>query len=313
MNEERMKLPKITIDDLFTTQEERDNKNMERIIEIPIKEITDFPNHPYKVIDNEQMKELSESIKENGLFTPVIVRTKKNGGYEMISGHRRKRATELAGISKIKAIVKDLTDDEAIILMVDSNQNQREEALPSEKAFAYKMKMEVLKRQGKRNDLTSCPVDTKSRTDEIMSEELGESARNIQRYIRLTELIPKILQMVDEKQIAFRPAVEISFLTRKEQRWLLDSMRYNDSTPSLAQTIRMKQKSKEGVLNEDEIELIMSEEKPNQIEKFKIDKDKIQRVLPKQNMTQKEIETLIITCIEEHNQRIKKQRQRDER
>jgi ParB family chromosome partitioning protein len=146
-----------------------------------------------------------------------------------------------------------------------------------------------------------------------MSEEVGESARNIQRYIRLTELIPKILQMVDEKQIAFRPAVEISFLTRKEQRWLLDSMRYNDATPSLAQTIRMKQKSKEGVLNEDEIELIMSEEKPNQIEKFKIDKDKIQRVLPKQNMTQKEIETLIITCIEEHNQRIKKQRQRDER
>lgn len=207
--EKRIELPKITIDDLFTTQEERDNKNMERIIEISINEITDFPNHPYKVIDNEEMKELSESIKENGLIIPVIVRPKKKGGYEMISGHRRKRATELACITKIKAIVKDLTDDEAIIMMVDSNQNQREEVLPSEKAFAYKMKMEALKRQGKRNDLTSCPMDTKLRTDEIMAEEVGETARNIQRYIRLTELMPKILAMVDEKQIAFRPAKEI--------------------------------------------------------------------------------------------------------
>lgn len=303
--EKRMELPKITIDDLFTTQEERDNKNIERIIEISINEITDFPNHPYKVIDNEEMKELSESIKENGLIIPVIVRPNKKGGYEMISGHRRKRATELAGITEIKAIVKDLKDDEAIIMMVDSNQNQREEVLPSEKAFAYKMKMEALKRQGKRNDLTSCPMDTKLRTDEIMAEEVGESARNIQRYIRLTELIPKILAMVDEKQIAFRPAVEISFLTRKEQRWLLDSMRYNDATPSLAQTIKMKKLSKEGKLDEDEIELIMSEEKANQVEKIKISKEKIQSVLPKKNMSQEEIENLIIIAIKEHIQRIK--------
>lgn len=303
--EKRMELPKITIDDLFTTQEERDNKNMERIIEIPINEITDFPNHSYKVIDNEEMKELSESIKENGLIIPVIVRPKKKGGYEMISGHRRKRAIELAGITKIKAIIKDLTDDEAIIMMVDSNQNQREEVLLSEKAFAYKMKMEALKRQGKRNDLTSCPMDTKLRTDEIMAEEVGESARNIQRYIRLTELIPKILAMVDEKQIAFRPAVEISFLTRKERRWLLDSMRYNDATPSLAQTIKMKKLSKEGKLDEDEIELIMSEEKANQVEKIKISKEKIQSVLPKKNMSQEEIENLIIIAIKEHIQRIK--------
>lgn len=303
--EKRMELPKITIDDLFTTQEERDNKNMERIIEIPINEIMDFPNHPYNVIDNDEMKKLSESIKENGLIIPVIVRPKKKGGYEMISGHRRKRATELAGITKIKAIVKDLTDDEAIIMMVDSNQNQREEVLPSEKAFAYKMKMEALKRQGKRNALTSCPMDTKLRTDEIMAEEVGESARNVQRYIRLTELIPKILVMVDEKQIAFRPAVEISFLTRKEQRWLLDSMRYNDATPSLAQTIKMKKLSKEGKLDEDEIELIMSEEKANQVEKIKINKEKIQSVLPKKNMSQEEIENLIIIAIKEHIQRIK--------
>ena len=303
--EKRMELPKITIDDLFTTQEERDNKNMERIIEIPINEIMDFPNHPYNVIDNDEMKKLSESIKENGLIIPVIVRPKKKGGYEMISGHRRKRATELAGITKIKAIVKDLTDDEAIIMMVDSNQNQREEVLPSEKAFAYKMKMEALKRQGKRNALISCPMDTKLRTDEIMAEEVGESARNVQRYIRLTELIPKILVMVDEKQIAFRPAVEISFLTRKEQRWLLDSMRYNDATPSLAQTIKMKKLSKEGKLDEDEIELIMSEEKANQVEKIKINKEKIQSVLPKKNMSQEEIENLIIIAIKEHIQRIK--------
>ena len=223
----------------------------------------------------------------------------------MVSGHRRKRATELAGIAKIKAIVKELTDDEAIILMVDSNQNQREEVLPSEKAFAYKMKMEALKRQGRRNDLTSCPVDTKSRSDKIMSDEVGESARNIQRYIRLTELIPKILNMVDEKKIAFRPAVEISYLTKKEQKWLLDSIDYNDATPSLAQTIKMKKLSKEGKLDEDEIELIMSEEKANQVEKIKINKEKIQSVLPKKNMSQEEIENLIIIAIKEHIQRIK--------
>jgi len=309
MKDIKMQLPKVTLDDLFTTQEERDNKNMEKVIEIPIKEISDFPNHPYKVIDNEEMIELSRSIKENGLYMPVIVRAKKNGGYEMISGHRRKRATELAGINKIKAIVKDLTDDEAVILMVDSNQNQREEILPSEKAFAYKMKMEVLKRQGKRNDLTLCPMENKLRADEIIAEETGESSSNIHRYIRLTELIPSILKMVDEKTIAFRPAVEISFLTKKEQQWLLDSMKYNDATPSLAQAIEMKRKSKDKTLDEDEIELIMSMEKPNQIEKIKIDKEKIQKVLPNKNMSQNEIEIFIITAIQEYNRKLKKQRE----
>lgn len=309
MKDIKMQLPKVTLDDLFTTQEERDNKNMEKVIEIPIKEISDFPNHPYKVIDNEEMIELSRSIKENGLYMPVIVRAKKNGGYEMISGHRRKRATELAGINKIKAIVKDLTDDEAVILMVDSNQNQREEILPSEKAFAYKMKMEVLKRQGKRNDLTLCPMENKLRADEIISEETGENSSNIYRYIRLTELIPSILKMVDEKTIAFRPAVEISYLTRREQQWLLNSMKYNDATPSLAQAIEMKRKSKEKTLDEDEIELIMSMEKPNQIEKFKIDKEKIQKILPNKNMSQNEIESFIITAIQEYNRKLKKQRE----
>jgi len=299
-----MELPKISLDDLFTTQTERDAE--EYVIPIPLSEIDDFPNHPYKVVDNEKMQELSESIKEYGVSQPVIVRKKENGRYEMISGHRRKRASELAGKEDILAIIKDLTDEEATILMVDSNENQREEVLPSEKAFAYKMKLEAIKRQGERKDLTSAPVVQKSdnmTSRERIAEESGESREQIRRYIRLTELIPEILDMVDEKKIAFRPAVEISYLSEDNQYVLLDVMQFSDITPSLAQAIHMKKLEQEGKLDADKIEELMSQEKPNQIEKLKFNADRFEAEFPKNIKTNQEKEDFIFMCVQEHNQR----------
>lgn len=302
--DKRMELPKISLDDLFTTQTERDAK--EYVIPIPLSEIDDFPNHPYKVVDNEKMQELSESIKEYGISQPVIVRKKENGRYEMISGHRRKRASELAGKEDILAIIKDLTDEEATILMVDSNENQREEVLPSEKAFAYKMKLEAIKRQGERKDLTSAPVVQKSdnmTSRERIAEESGESREQIRRYIRLTELIPEILDMVDEKKIAFRPAVEISYLSEDNQYVLLDVMQFSDITPSLAQAIHMKKLEQEGKLDADKIEELMSQEKPNQIEKLKFNADRFEAEFPRNIKTNQEKEDFIFMCVQEHNQR----------
>ncbi len=302
--DKRMELPKISLDDLFTTQTERDAE--EYVIPIPLSEIDDFPNHPYKVVDNEKMQELSESIKEYGVSQPVIVRKKENGRYEMISGHRRKRASELAGKEDILAIIKDLTDEEATILMVDSNENQREEVLPSEKAFAYKMKLEAIKRQGERKDLTSAPVVQKSdnmTSRERIAEESGESREQIRRYIRLTELIPEILDMVDEKKIAFRPAVEISYLSEDNQYVLLDVMQFSDITPSLAQAIHMKKLEQEGKLDADKIEELMSQEKPNQIEKLKFNADRFEAEFPKNIKTNQEKEDFIFMCVQEHNQR----------
>lgn len=302
--DKRMELPKISLDDLFTTQTERDAE--EYVIPIPLSEIDDFPNHPYKVVDNEKMQELSESIKEYGVSQPVIVRKKENGRYEMISGHRRKRASELAGKEDILAIIKDLTDEEATILMVDSNENQREEVLPSEKAFAYKMKLEAIKRQGERKDLTSAPVVQKSdnmTSRERIAEESGESREQIRRYIRLTELIPEILDMVDEKKIAFRPAVEISYLSEDNQYVLLDVMQFSDITPSLAQAIHMKKLEQEGKLEADKIEELMSQEKPNQIEKLKFNADRFEAEFPKNIKTNQEKEDFIFMCVQEHNQR----------
>ena len=302
--DKRMELPKISLDDLFTTQTERDAE--EYVIPIPLSEIDDFPNHPYKVVDNEKMQELSESIKEYGVSQPVIVRKKENGRYEMISGHRRKRASELAGKEDILAIIKDLTDEEATILMVDSNENQREEVLPSEKAFAYKMKLEAIKRQGERKDLTSAPVVQKSdnmTSRERIAEESGESREQIRRYIRLTELIPEILDMVDEKKIAFRPAVEISYLSEDNQYVLLDVMQFSDITPSLAQAIHMKKLEQEGKLDADKIEELMSKEKPNQIEKLKFNADRFEAEFPKNIKTNQEKEDFIFMCVQEHNQR----------
>ena len=299
--DKRMELPKMSLDDLFTIQGERDAK--ETIVAIPINEIDDFPNHPYKVKDDDKMLEMSENIKRYGVTQPVIVRQKDNGRFEMISGHRRKRASVLAGKENINAIVKNLTDEEAVILMVDSNENQREEILPSEKAFAYRMKYEAIKKQGQRTDLTSGPVVQKSNSLEEIAKDSKESYKQVQRYIRLTFLIPEILEMVDEKKIAFRPAVEISYLSEDNQYVLLDVMQFSDITPSLAQAIHMKKLEQEGKLDTEKIEDLMSQEKPNQVEKLKFNAERFEYVFPKNIKTNQEKEDFIYMCVEEHNQR----------
>lgn len=305
--DKKMELPKITLDDLFPADETK--VTSDNVISIPLKNIDNFPNHPYKVVDNEDMQEMCESIKEHGVTQPVIVRKKDNGRYEMISGHRRKRASELAGKEDITAIVKDLTDEEAVILMVDSNENQREEILPSEKAFAYKMKLDAIKKQGKRNDLTYAPVEHKlengKTSRDIIAEDTNESREQIRRYIRLTELIPEVLEMVDEKKIAFRPAVEISYLDKENQYVLLDIMQFSEITPSLAQAIHMKKLQQENKLDTEKIEDIMSQEKPNQVEKLKINAERFEKVFPRNVVTNREREDFLFMCVEEHNQRVK--------
>ena len=300
---QEMKMQKITLDDLFSTQEQRDNDNLEKIVDVNIDLIDDFPNHPFKVIDNEEMQQMKESIEENGVLVPVIVRPKENGRYEMISGHRRKFASELALKDTIQCVVRDLSDDEATIIMVDSNM-QREEILPSEKAFAYKMKLLALSHQGKRNDLTSCQVGTKFRSDIFLAEKSDDSARQIQRYIRLTELIPDLLEKVDKKIIAFNPAVEISYLKENEQYILLDYIEYNDATPTHSQAINLKKLSLSGKLDENKIDEILSEEKPNQVPMMKFNERRIRSVLPK-NIERDKIEDYVIKSIEFYSRHIK--------
>ena len=285
-----MNLP--SVDDLFTTQKERDQKNQEYVKDISIYEITDFPNHPFKVRMDAKMVETIESVREHGVLLPALVREKPTGGYEMISGHRRKMASELAGFEKMPCIVRNLSDDEAVIVMVDSNL-QREEILPSEKAFAYKMKLEAMNRQGKRTDLTSTPLVSKFRTNEILAQEAGESRETIRRYIRLTELIPEILEMVDDKKISMRPAVELSYLPKEEQAILYDTMESEACTPSHAQAIKIRKFSAEGRLNEDVLLSIMAEEKPNQVEQWKIPKNRLKKYFPSGTSQQKMEETII--------------------
>lgn len=305
-NTERYNLP--TIDDFF---ERTHGDYMGRVQKIEIDKIINFKNHPFKVKDDTEMNKLIESIKENGVLNPIIVRQTEQGNYEIISGHRRKRATELAGLDGIPCIVRDLTDEEAIILMVDSNL-QREEILSSEKAFAYKMKMEAMNKQGKRTDLTLAPMEQKymqnKTSREIIAEENNESREQVRRYIRLTKLIPEILDMVDEKKIAFRPAVEISYLKENEQYILFDTMKKYDATLSLAQAISMKKHSTEKTLTKDKIDAIMGEEKANQIEKFKINMSKLENILPRNIVTQRQIENFIVMCVKEHNQREKQRK-----
>ena len=233
----------------------------EKIVQIALSELYTPSIHPFKIIDDEKIEEMAESIKQHGVMTPGVARPLEDGGYELISGNRRKRASELAGEETMPVIVRELDNDEAIILMVDANL-QREEILPSERAFAYKLKLEAMKRQGARNDLTSRPLVGKSETADIIGEESGESGRQIQRYIRLTELIPDLLELVDEKLLAFRPAVEVSYLTKDEQEYLLESIQLNECTPSLSQAMRLKKFSQEGRLSLDVVEAIVSEEKP---------------------------------------------------
>lgn len=267
-------------DDLFETDESRAEANLSKIREIPIAEIDEFPDHPFKVLMDEDMEQLVDSVRRSGIMTPATVRQKEDGRYELISGHRRKKACELAGLETLKCEVKELTRDEAIIVMVESNL-QRTTILPSEKAFAYKMRLEAMDRQGQRVDLTSTPVVSKSRSNEELADKVGESREQIRRYIRLTELVPEILQMVDERQIAFRPAVEISYLSEEQQYTLLEAMGYNDATPSLAQAIKMKKFMQEGKLTDGVIQSIMQEEKPNQKEKPAFKDERITKLIPK--------------------------------
>ena len=296
-----MDLP--SADDLFTTQEERDHKNQEYVKNISIYEITDFPNHPFKVKMDDKMLETIESVRDHGVLVPALVREKPMGGYEMISGHRRKMASELAGKETMPCIVRNLSDDQAVIVMVDSNL-QREEILPSEKAFAYKMKLEAMNRQGKRTDLTSTPLVSKFRTNEILAQEAGESRETIRRYIRLTELIPEILEMVDDKKISMRPAVELSYLTKEEQEILYDTMESEACTPSHAQAIKIRKFSAEGRLNEDVLLSIMAEEKPNQVEQWKIPKNRLKKYFPS-GTTQQKMEETIIKALELYRKREK--------
>lgn len=289
-----MNLP--SADELFTTQEERDHKNQEYVKDISIYEITDFPNHPFKVKMDDKMLETIESVRDHGVLVPALVREKPTGGYEMISGHRRKMASELAGKETMPCIVRNLSDDQAVIVMVDSNL-QREEILPSEKAFAYKMRLEAMNRQAGRpskNNLTPVVSDLNGlRTNEALGKEVGESRETIRRYIRLTELIPEILEMVDDKKISMRPAVELSYLPKEEQVILYDTMESEACTPSHAQAIKIRKFSAEGRLNEDVLLSIMSEEKPNQVEQWKIPKNRLKKYFPSGTSQQKMEETII--------------------
>lgn len=290
-----------SLDSLFTTQEQRDEAKRDSVQDIPISQISDFPEHPFKVKQDEAMLEMAESVRQYGVLVPGLVRQLADGSYQMVSGHRRKMASELAGRDTIPCIVRDLTDDEAVIIMVDSNL-QRERVLPSEKAFAYKMKLDAMRRQGQRTDLTSRPMVEKLESVEKMGRDTGESGRQIQRYIRLTNLIPEILDMVDDGRIAFRPAVELSYLTEQEQGTLYDTMGREDCTPSLAQAIKMKSFSREGKLSEAVIRSIMAEEKPNQKEQFRIPKERISKYF-KPGTPARTMEDTIIKALDYYRKR----------
>ena len=297
------------LDDLFSTDESRAEAQLEKVVTLNPADISDFPNHPFKVKQDEAMAEMVDSVKQYGVLVPALVRPKADGGYEMVAGHRRKCAATLAGITEMPCIIRNLTDDEATIIMVDSNL-QRETILPSEKALANKMKMEAMKRQGQRSDLTSAPLEPKlkgSRSNEELAASSPDSRSQIQRYIRLTELIPPVLDMVDSSKIAFRPAVELSYLSKEQQQSLYDTMECEDCTPSLAQAIKMKEFSRDGKLTEEVILSIMQEEKPNQREQFKMPKERISKYFAPGTPAQK-IEDTIVKALELYRRR---ERQRD--
>lgn len=297
-------------DDLFQTDESRAEAKLSKIRDIPIAEIDEFPDHPFKVLLDEDMEQLVESIKRNGVMTPATVRLKEDGRYELISGHRRKKACEIAGLETLKCEVKELTRDEAIIVMVESNL-QRSTILPSEKAYAYKMRLEAMKRQaGRPPKENSSPVGTHLRSDAELAEKVGESRNQIQRYIRLTELVPEILQMVDERQIAFRPAVEISYLSDEQQYSLLEAMQYNDATPSLAQAIKMKKFMQDGKLTDEVIQSIMQEEKPNQREKPAFRDERITKLIPKSVPRGREAD-FVVKALEFYNRYLQRNKDRE--
>ena len=299
------------LDDLFSTQEQRDEEKLSKIRDIPLELIDDFPDHPFKVRDDEDMQQLVESIKERGVITPATVRQKEDGRYELISGHRRKRASELAGFDTLRCEVVDLNRDEATILMVESN-FQRSQILPSEKAYAYKMRLEAMNRQGQRTDLTSTPLVSKSRTNEKLGNQVGESREQIRRYVRLTNLVPELLEFVDEGRIKMRPAVELSYLDEDSQRDVVDEIDMNDATPSHDQTIRMRKFFDEGKLTTEAIQAIMSEEKPNQKEKIVLRGDRVRQLIPK-NIPVSQTEEFVCKALEHYNKFLKQRADRDSR
>ncbi len=304
-------LPTNTLDELFSSQEERDEAKLSKIRDIPLEEIDDFPDHPFQVREDEDMFQLVESIKERGVITPATVRQKEDGRYELISGHRRKRACELAGFETLRCEVVDLDRDEATILMVESN-FQRSQILPSEKAHAYKMRLDAMKRQGQRTDLTSSPLGAKLRTADELAQECGDSRNQIHRYIRLTNLVPELLEFVDEGRIKMRPAVELSYLNEDCQRDLVDEIDLNDCTPSHDQAIRMRKFFEEGKLTTEAISAIMSEEKPNQREKIVLRGDRVRNLIPK-NIPINQTEEYVCKALEHYNRFLRNRAERDSR
>ena len=298
------------LDDLFTTQAQRDEEQLSKIRDIPLELIDDFPDHPFKVRDDEDMMQLVESVKERGVITPATVRQKEDGRYELVSGHRRKRACELAGFETLRSEIVDLNRDEATILMVESN-FQRSEILPSEKAFAYKMRLEAMKRQGFRSDLTSDPVGQKFSVEKI-ADNSNDSKTQIQRYIRLTNLVPELLEFVDEGRIKMRPAVELSYLDEDCQRDVVDEIDLNDATPSHDQTLRMRKLFNEGNLTTEAIHAVMSEEKPNQKEKIVLRGDRVRQLIPK-NIPVSQTEDFVCKALEHYNKFLRNRAERDSR
>ena len=285
-----------SVDDIFQTEENRADAQRERVQEIPLDQLKPFRNHPFKVRDDQRMLDTVDSIREYGVLVPAIARPDPEGGYELISGHRRKRGCEMAGLQTMPVIIRNLDDDAAVLVMVDSN-IQREELLPSERAFAYKMKLEALKHQGARSDLTSSQLGTKLRADELLAQQAGESRNQVQRFIRLTELISELLDMVDERKLAFNPAVEVSYLKRDEQRMLLEAMDAEQTTPSLSQAQRLKKFSQKGRLTEEAMSAIMSEEKKSDMDKVTLRSDTPRRYFPK-SYTPKQMEQTIIKLLD---------------
>ena len=308
MKSSAKKIELASVDDLFSTEESRQDEQLEKIQEIPLSELHPFKDHPFKVKDDDAMIETADSIKKYGVLVPAIARPLPDGGYELVAGHRRRRASELAGKETMPVIVRDLDDDAATIIMVDSNL-QRENLLPSERAFAYKMKLEALKNQGARSDLTSCQVGTKFRADELLAENSSESARNVQRFIRLTNLVPELLDMVDEKKIAFNPAVELSYLDESQQRDFLEAMNDTQNAPSLSQAQRLKKLAQEGHFSYDVAFAVMGEEKKDELDKVVIKNDTLRKYFPR-SYTPKQMEDTIIKLLEQWQRKQQRQNER---
>ena len=295
-------------DDIFSTEESRQEQQREQVQQIPIGELFPFKNHPFKVLDDESMQRTVESVEQYGVLSPLIARPRPEGGYEIISGHRRQHAAQLAGLDALPVIVRNMDDDAAVLLMVDSNL-QRENILPSERAFAYKMKLEALKNQGARSDLTSCQVGTKFRADESLAEDSGESARNVQRFIRLTNLIPELLDMVDEKKIAFNPAVELSYLDESQQRDFLEAMEDTQNAPSLSQAQQLKKMAQQGEFSYEKAFDVMGQEKKSEKDTVTIKNETLRKYFPR-SYTPKQMEEKIIQLLDAWQ---KKQQRRNER